>query len=268
MSQKMQAKPGTKITLSQYDPSFCEGYSKKDPEVKAKLQEDLDEMRALQEKLYAEGQRALLVVLQAMDAGGKDGTIRHVMGGLNPQGCEVSCFKVPTHEELAHDFLWRIHRRTPARGHIGVFNRSHYEDVLVVRVHNLVPEKLWQARYEQINAFEKLLSDSGTRVLKFFLHISKEEQKERLQARITNPDKHWKLSDADAKERLLWDDYRRAYEDALSRCNTEWAPWYIIPADRKWYRNMVVADIIAGALRQMDPQWPEPKVDVSKLVIE
>ena len=269
MSKKQRIRPefGERVHLKDYDPDYTGDFESKS-DAKEALERNLERIDELQEVLYAEHKHALLLVFQAMDGGGKDSTIRYVMEGANPQGVQVASFKVPTAEELDHDFLWRIHKHVPGRGMIGIFNRSHYEDVLVVRVDELVPKDVWQARYDHINAFERLLADSGVTILKFYLHISKEEQKERLQARITNPDKHWKLSDADAKERLLWNDYRRAYEDALSRCNTEWAPWYIIPADRKWYRNMVVADIIAGALRQMDPQWPEPKVDVSKLVIE
>lgn len=268
MSQPTLVKPGARVQLKDFDPGFCGKYSKNDPEVAKKLQEDLDAMGQLQERLWAEGKQSLLIVLQAMDGGGKDGTIRHVFSGLNPQACSVTSFKVPSSEELAHDFLWRVHEHTPARGTIGVFNRSHYEDVLVVRVHKLVPEEVWEKRYEHINAFEKLLADSGTRIVKFFLHISKDEQKARLEARIADATKHWKVGERDGEERLLWDDYQKAYEDALSRCSTDWAPWHIIPADRKWYRNMVVADIIAGALREMDPQWPEPSLDVSKLVIK
>lgn len=268
MSQPTLVKPGTKVKLKDYDPDYHGEYKKNDPEVEEKLLEDLAAMKELQERLYAEGRQALLMVLQAMDAGGKDGTIKHVMSGLNPQGCQVTGFKAPNSVEMAHDYLWRIHQRVPRHGRIDVFNRSHYEDVLVVRVHNLVPEDVWRARYEQINAFEKLLFDSGTRIVKFFLYISREEQRERFQARIDDPKKHWKFSAADLAEREHWDAYMKAFEEALSRCSTEYAPWHIIPANRKWYRNMVVADIVANTLADMDPQWPESEVDVSSIVVK
>jgi len=261
-------KPGTKVKLEDHDPAYRGKYRKADPEVAEKLAEDLQTMREHQTRLYAEHKQALLIVLQALDCGGKDGTIKHVMSGLNPQACHVSSFKVPSYEESIHDFLWRIHERCPRQGHIMVFNRSHYEDVLVARVHNLVPEAVWKRRYEHINNFEAHLADSGTRVIKFFLHISKEEQRQRLQARIDDPQKHWKLSPSDARERKLWDDYTAAYEDALSKSSTKHAPWHIIPADRKWYRNMVVADVVANTLVDMNPQWPKPKVDLDSYVID
>jgi PPK2 family polyphosphate:nucleotide phosphotransferase len=202
-----------------------------------------------------------------MDAGGKDGTIKHVMGGVNPQGCQVTSFKQPTARELAHDYLWRIHMAVPSRGYIGIYNRSHYEDVLVVRVHNLVPEEVWSTRYEQINHFEKLLAETGTTILKFFLYISKEEQKERFEARLTDPTKNWKFSAGDVKERRYWDDYMLAYEEALSRCNTPWAPWYIIPANRKWYRNLVVSQTIVETLEKLDMHYPPPLADAGSIVV-
>jgi PPK2 family polyphosphate:nucleotide phosphotransferase len=261
-------KPGTKVSLKDIDPEEHNSYSKEAPEVTRKLQEDLDSMYALQERLYAEGQQALLIVLQGMDTGGKDGTIKHVMTGLNPQACNVVSFKAPTPEELAHDFLWRIHQHVPPKGHITVFNRSHYEDVLISRVHQLVPEKISKYRYNQINEFEELLVESGTRILKFFLYISKDEQKRRLQERIDKPEKHWKLAPSDFAERQLWDKYIEAYEAMLSECSTQMAPWYIIPANHKWYRNMLVADVIEKTLRDMDPQWPKPTIDVAKLHTE
>jgi PPK2 family polyphosphate:nucleotide phosphotransferase len=261
-------KPGTKVRLKDFNPDEDGGYQKTDPEVRRKLEHDLKSMYELQERLYAEGRQALLIVLQAMDAGGKDGTIKHVMSGLNPSSCHVVGFKVPTPEELAHDFLWRIHKQTPGKGRNVVFNRSHYEDVLVVRVKRLVPPHVWKARYETINEFEESLVESGTRILKFFLHISKKEQKERLQARIDNPMKHWKLNEGDFRERRRWSSYMNAYEDALTKCSTKHAPWHIIPANKKWYRNLVVADIIERTLRDMRPKWPKPSCDVSKLVLE
>ena len=225
------------------------------------------ELIELQRRLYAEGKQKLLVVFQAMDAGGKDGTIRNVFRGVNPQGVRVHSFKVPSKEELAHDFLWRIHKVVPAKGMIGVFNRSHYEDVLVVRVHNIVPESIWRPRYNQINQFEKLLSDTGTKILKFFLHISPEEQKERFQSRLDEPSKNWKFSVDDLEKRKFWGDYMAAYEEMLIQCSTAYAPWYVIPADQKWYRNLTITRTIVDALKQMDPQYPEPEGDLSNIVI-
>jgi PPK2 family polyphosphate:nucleotide phosphotransferase len=268
MGQPTLVKPGSKIKLADYDPGYCAGLSKKAPEVAERREAAIVRTYELQEKLWAEGERSLLLVLQAMDAGGKDGTIRHVMRGLNPQGVMVSSFKVPNSTELAHDFLWRIHRRTPGKGFIGVFNRSHYEDVLVVRVKNLVPKSVWKRRYDQINEFEELLSESGTRILKLYLHISKDEQKERLQARLDNPDKHWKFSSADLAERARWDDYMEAFEEMLERCSTDRAPWHVIPSDRKWYRNLVVAELVRDTLADMDPQWPDPEPGLADIVIE
>jgi PPK2 family polyphosphate:nucleotide phosphotransferase len=261
-------KPGTKVKLKDLNPAERDSYNKEDAAVTRKLQEDLDSMYALQERLYAEGQQALLIVLQGMDTGGKDGTIKHVMTGLNPQGCNVVSFKAPTPTELAHDFLWRIHPHVPTKGHITVFNRSHYEDVLISRVHQLVPEHISKYRYNQINEFEELLVESGTRILKFFLYISKDEQKQRLQDRIDKPEKHWKLAPSDFAERQLWDQYIEAYEAMLSECSTQTAPWHIIPANYKWYRNMLVADIVEKTLRDMNPQWPKPTIDVATLQAE
>lgn len=210
-----------------------------------------------QVRLYAEGKQSLLLVLQAMDAGGKDGTIRHCTKGVNPQGVRVASFKKPSSEELSHDFLWRIHHHTPAKGMIGVFNRSHYEDVLVVRVHNYVPVTVWQPRYELINQFEENLVAAGTTIVKVFLHISKDEQKERFQDRLNEPDKHWKFDRDDLNIRLLWDEYQLAFQDMLNRCSTDYAPWYVIPGDQKWYRNLAVMRILVDTMRQMNPQYPE-----------
>ncbi|MDQ3408027.1 MAG: polyphosphate kinase 2 family protein, partial [Chloroflexota bacterium] len=211
---------------------------------------------------------ALLIVLQGIDTAGKDGTLRHVMTAFNPQGCSVIGFGVPTEEELAHDYLWRIHRHTPGRGTIAIFNRSHYEDVLVVRVHDLVPAEVWRRRYDQINAFEAQLAASGTTILKFFLWISPEEQRERLQARIDTPDKRWKFERGDIDERKHWDDYRRAYEAALSRCSTDPAPWYVIPSDRKWFRNLAVAEILVDTMEKMDLTYPPADDDIASIVVE
>ena len=266
MAQPLLVEPGTQVRLAEYDPGYSGDYGSK-AEARKALKRNTERLRELQEVMWAEHKHALLIVLQAMDAGGKDGTIRHVMRGVNPQGCQVTSFKVPTKEELDHDYLWRVHRATPRRGHIGIFNRSHYEDVLVVRVHELVPPEVWQPRYEQINHFEKLLTDTGTTVLKFFLHISREEQKERFEARLADPHKNWKFSLGDVKKREHWDEYMRAYEDALSRCSTPWAPWYIIPADRKWYRNLIISQIIVATLEKLDMRYPAPLPDADKIVI-
>ena len=266
MAQSFLISPDTRVRLSDYDPSYAGGYKRK-ADTKDELKRNVERLRELQEVMWAEGKHALLIVLQALDAGGKDGTIRHVMRGVNPQGCQVTSFKVPTEEEMDHDYLWRIHKATPRRGYIGIFNRSHYEDVLVVRVHQLVPQEVWQARYEQINHFEKLLAASGTTILKFFLHISKEEQKERFEARLADPRKNWKFSLNDVKKREHWDEYMRAYEDALSRCSTPWAPWYIIPANRKWYRNLVISQIIVDTLEKLDMRFPPPLPNADEIVI-
>lgn len=227
-----------------------------------------DELVELQRRHYAANRDKLLVVFQAMDAGGKDGTIRRVFRGVNPQGVLVTSFKVPSKKELAHDFLWRVHQAVPGNGLIGVFNRSHYEDVLVVRVHNIVPESTWRPRYEQINNFEKMLAENGTVILKFYLHISKEEQRERFQARIDDPAKNWKFSFEDLEKRKLWPDYMAAYEEMLNRTTTAWAPWHVIPADQKWYRNLAVTRAIVSALRDLDPQYPQPEQDLTGVEVE
>ena len=222
------------------------------------IEANLEKLGALQPILYAEGKRSLLIILQGMDTSGKDGTIKHVFSGVNPQGCSVVSFKTPSTEELAHDYLWRIHAHTPAKGMIAIFNRSQYESVLVERVHKIVPKDVWSRRYEQINNFERMLSDEGTSILKFFLHISRKEQKERLEARLEDPDKNWKFDEHDLAERELWDDYQEAYEDALRECSTDYAPWYIVPADRKWFRNWVVSDVIGREMEQMKLRYPDP----------
>lgn len=227
-----------------------------------------DELIELQRRFYADGSRKLLIVFQAMDAGGKDGTIRRVFRGVNPQGVRVTSFKAPTKRELAHDFLWRVHEAVPAAGMIGVFNRSHYEDVLVVRVHDLVPESVWRPRYQMINDFEYLLSASGTTILKCYLHISKEEQRERFQARIDDPSKNWKFSMEDLEKRKLWDDYMAAYQEMLEKTTTTIAPWCVIPADQKWYRNLAITRLIVHKMRELDPQYPTPEQDLTGIVIE
>jgi len=259
-------KPGTKVNLADYPTSEKGPFTDKEDSFEA-LQHHRHRIIALQERLWAEHRQSLLIVLQATDTGGKDGTIRHVFKGINPQGCQVWSFKAPSAEELDHDFLWRVHQHTPGKGNITVFNRSHYEDVLVVRVHDLVPENIWKKRYDQINAFEELLVESGTTIVKFFLHISREEQKERLQARLDDPDKRWKFAVGDLDDRAHWDAFQDAYADAIGKCSTKHAPWYIIPADRKWYRNVVVAKTIADTLEAMDPQFPPPPPDLDGIVI-
>ncbi|QEG22724.1 polyphosphate kinase 2 family protein [Mariniblastus fucicola] len=226
------------------------------------------EMAEMAKRLYAENRRSILLVLQGMDTAGKDGTIRWVMRGMNPTSCQVTSFKRPSEIELDHDFLWRCHKAVPRKGNIGIFNRSHYEDVLVVRVHSLVPESVWSERYEQINDFEKLLSSTGTTIVKCFLHISKETQRERLQERIDVTEKHWKFNPGDLKERKLWSEYQQAYEAALSKCNSEHSPWYIIPSDKKWYRNLVISQLLKRVLEDLDPQFPEAEEDFRGLVVE
>jgi len=259
---------GIKTDLGQWDPNDKSLFPISKKEGKKLLKDLNDELEDLQELLYAEGKHKVLIVLQAMDTGGKDGTIRHVFEGVNPQGVKVAGFKVPTPKELAHDYLWRVHKHTPGKGEIVIFNRSHYEDVLVVRVHNLVPEEIWSRRYEHIRAFEKILADEGTTILKFYLHINREEQKERLQARLDEPHKNWKFSKGDLAERALWDQYQAAYQDALSKTSTPYAPWYIIPANRKWYRNLVISTIIIEKLKNLDMAYPAPEEGLDGIVIE
>ena len=271
--KKYRVKPGARLELDDHDPQDTGAY-RKDAAGKAKAGRAADELDArlgvLQQRLYANADRALLVVLQGMDTSGKDGTIKNVMSGVNPQGCHVVSFKAPSAEELAHDFLWRVHKQAPAKGKIGVFNRSHYEDVLVPRVHGQLSKSEVKQRCQQIRAFEQTLHASGTTVIKFFLHISKDEQKERLQARIRDPEKRWKWSSRDLDERKLWDDYLRAFEDAIGATSTAEAPWYIVPADRKWYRNLVVAETLVATLEAMKLKCPPaPKgIDWDKLKID
>jgi len=261
---KFRIEPGSRVRLDKLDPGFSdkdEGKSSSGP-LLANL---LDRMAKLQYRLYAEQKRSLLVCLQAMDAGGKDGAVRHVFGPLNPQGCRAISFKQPSSLELAHDFLWRIGKEAPRRGEIVIFNRSHYEDVLVVRVHKLVPKEVWSKRFRQINDFERRLVANGTHILKFFIHISKEEQLERFKDRLDDPERNWKISDADYSERLLWDDYQAAYEDAIGKCSTDSAPWFVIPSDRKWFRNLAIAQIVVDTLEKMDIKSPEPFTDIEEI---
>lgn len=256
------------VKLDDWDPAEREGFQGSKSDAKQRLLKLNLELEALQELLYAEHKHRVLVVLQGMDTSGKDGTIRHVFEGVNPQGVRVASFKVPTSIELDHDYLWRVHQQTPARGEIVIFNRSHYEDVLVVRVHNLVPEKTWSHRYNQINEFERLLAEEGTTILKFYLHISTTEQKERLQARLDDSTKQWKFSLGDLKERQRWGEYQQAYEAVLSRTSTPWAPWYIIPANRKWYRNLVIANVLIAALKDLKMSYPPAEDNLENVVIE
>ena len=253
-----------KVKLGRWDPDSTPG-CKDRADAEARTEANLERIDALQYGLHAEGARSLLIVLQGMDTAGKDGLIRKVMTAFNPQGCRVTPFKVPTPLEAAHDFLWRIHQAAPARGEVAIFNRSHYEDVLVARVHGLVPRKVWMRRYGSINRFERHLEEHGTRVLKFFLHISRKEQKKRLLARLDDTRKNWKFSEGDIAERSHWSAYQRAYADALERCSPPSAPWYVIPADAKWYRNLAVSEIVADALEEMDPRPPRVNLDVARL---
>jgi len=253
-----QVQEGKKISLLDYDPDDTRLWESDKKEAKKTTKGFREELINLQRLLYAEQKHKVLIILQAMDGGGKDGTIRSIFKGVNPQGVRVASFKVPTPEEIGHDYLWRIHKQTPKSGEIVIFNRSHYEDVLVVRVHQLVSEKVWKKRFEQIQNFEKILSDEGTTILKFFLYISKDEQKERFIERIEIPEKQWKFNPKDIDERKLWDDYMHAYEDALTKTSTAHAPWYVIPANRNWYRDYVIIKIITETLKKLKMAYPKP----------
>ncbi len=263
----VRVQPGTPLRLADIDPANNEPFTHKKKDEK-RLHELHRQLSKFQENLYAEHRQSLLLVFQAMDTGGKDGTIRVLLTGINPAGVEVSAFKQPSAEELNHDFLWRIHQHTPGRGHIGVFNRSHYEDVLITRVHGLIQPFTWQQRYQDIVNFEQLLTRNGTRIIKFFLHISKEEQAKRLQARLDNPDKLWKYDPGDLKERQLWEAYQTAYQEALAATSTADCPWYVIPANDKRARDLAIAEIVVAALAEMNPQPPAATFDVAAQVIE
>lgn len=258
--KKYRVPEGGAFHLKNLRPDDTQGITDKKA-ARAALERNRERIAALQERLYAENRQALLIVLQAMDTGGKDSTIRSVMTGINPQGCRIYGFKKPTPVELSHDFLWRVHQRVPPAGHIGIFNRSHYEDVLIVRVHGWAPKKLIEKRYEHINHFERLLHDHGTRVIKIYLHISKEYQLSRFRRRLERPDKWWKFNPADLEERKYWDEYMRAYEIALNRCSKKHAPWYVVPAEKRWFRNLVISRILLDTLEAMDPQYPKPSFD-------
>jgi PPK2 family polyphosphate:nucleotide phosphotransferase len=250
----LRVKPGSKVRAAKLDPGATHGYDKSS--AKSVITRDLERLTKLQERLWAEGRQRVLIVLQGIDTAGKGGTIDHVMGGFNPQGCHIHGFKVPTPEELAHDYLWRVHPHVPGNGQISIFDRSHYEQVLVVRVHGLEPPEQWARHYDQINEFERLLVEEGTTIIKFFLVISKDEQRQRLQDRFDDPRKRWKFKLGDLEERALWDEYMTAYREMLERCSTDWAPWYVIPSEHNWFRNLAVAEIVADTLQDLDPQLP------------
>jgi len=262
--KKFVVEPGAKVRLAKIDPSYT-GKHKSHDEALPEIQKNLERMDKLQYLLYADGDQSLLVVLQALDAAGKDGTIRHVFSGMNPQGTFVFGFKQPTKEEAAHDFLWRVHRRTPGNGEVVIFNRSYYEDVLVVKVHKLVPHSVWSKRYELINDFETMLSRNGTTILKFFLHISPQEQLARFKQRLDDPSRHWKISESDYSERELWPQYVDAYEDAMKLTSTRHAPWYIIPSNHKWFRNLAVSQIIADTMDDMGLKLPPTRIDLVEI---
>jgi PPK2 family polyphosphate:nucleotide phosphotransferase len=263
-SDRFRVQPQKAVHLSDIDPGY-----KAQHENKASAREEIrkyaQRLRELQYLLYAENHRGLLICLQAMDSGGKDGTIRHVLGYMNPQGCRVQAFKVPSAQEAAHDFLWRVHQVAPARGEVVIFNRSHYEDVLVTRVHGLVEKKVWSTRYDAINDFESYLSANGVHILKFFLHISKDEQLKRFKKRLDDVSRQWKISEADYTERTYWNDYQHAYEDALSRCSTPHAPWFVIPANHKWFRNLAISRIVVEYLEGLKMRFPDPTVDIANI---
>ena len=262
----LRVEPGSRVRLADIDPAATHGRTRS--AAADELQSGLDRLTDLQDRLWAEQKHKVLIILQGIDAAGKDGSVKHVMTAFNPMGCTVTSFKVPTPVELGHDYLWRVHQRTPGAGEIAIFNRSHYEDVLVVRVHELVPKAVWSRRFDQINAFEEILASAGTTIVKFFLWIDRDEQKERFQARLDDPDKRWKFRTGDLAERKLWDEYVAAFEDALSRCSTKAAPWYVIPANRKWFRNLAIADILGDVIGDLDPRYPPSEEDLSGVVVE
>ena len=263
-SEMFQVKSGDKIKLAKIDPAFADGFKDTD-EIDKRIKKYTERLRALQYSLYAEGKRSLLICLQGLDAAGKDGTIAHVLGAMDPQGTRVCGFKVPSIEEASHDFLWRIEKQVPAKGEVVIFNRSHYEDVLVVRVHKTVPEEVWSNRYSLINHFEKGLAANGTNILKFYLHISSEEQLNRFQERLDDPTRQWKISESDYAERKYWKEYTRAYEDALSETSTGHSPWYIIPSNNKWFRNLAISQIVVEKLVSLNLKIPKPQADIKEI---
>lgn len=261
----LRVEPGRSFDLEAFDTGATYGRAKATADEELAL--GLERLADVQERIWASKGTAVLVVLQGIDTAGKDGTIRHVMNAFNPLGCRAVSFGVPTDQELAHDYLWRIHRETPGRGEITIFNRSHYEDVLVVRVNGLVSPDVWRDRYDEINAFERHLVENGTTIIKFFLLISRDEQRDRLQARIDTPEKRWKFSRGDLAVREQWDDYRDAYREVFERCSTDVAPWYVIPSDRKWFRNLAVAEILAGTLEQLHLEYPQVEEGIEAIVV-
>jgi PPK2 family polyphosphate:nucleotide phosphotransferase len=256
--------PGSDVRLRNFDPEFTDKHQNKNAALR-RIEHLKKRMDDLQGTLYADQKQSLLICLQAPDAGGKDGVVRHVMTSMDPQGCRVASFKEPSKEELAHDFLWRIEQQTPRRGEVVIFNRSHYEDVLIVRVHNLVPKKVWSKRYEQINDFERRLVANGTHILKFFLHISKKEQLERFKQRLDDPARRWKISNADYTERECWGKYREAYEAEIGKCSTEAAPWFIIPSDHKWFRDLAISEIVVETMETLGIELPKPTVNLAEI---
>ena len=262
--KKFVVEPGAKVRLGKIDPSYKGGYDSHE-QAAAEIGKQVERIDRLQYLLYADARQSLLIVLQGLDAGGKDGVVRHLFTGMNPQGTFVSCFKEPSKVELAHDFLWRIHQRTPAKGEVAIFNRSHYEDVLVVRVHKLVPRKVWSERFELINDFERVLAENGTRILKFYLHIGPDEQLARFKQRLDDPARRWKISESDYSERELWPQYVEAYEDAIAQTSTKRAPWFVIPANHKWFRDLAISTIIADAMDDMGLELPAPRVDLADI---
>lgn len=268
MKQQYLVKPDTKVKLSKWDPNDTGDFKGGKEEGLAKLEKLNGKLETLQELMFAEHKQKVLVVLQAMDTGGKDGAIRRVFDRVNPAGVRVASFKAPTQEELDHDYLWRVHKQVPGKGELVVFNRSHYEDVLVVRVHNYVPPEVWSKRFDQINEFERNLAENGTTILKFYLHIDLEEQKERLQARLDDPTKRWKFRLGDLEERKLWPEYMKAFEDVLSKTSTEYAPWYIVPANRKWFRDLVISSVLVDTLEGLKMKYPESEENLDGVVIE
>jgi len=264
---RYRVKPGQTVDLSDWDPADRSAFSGDKGDGRRYQKQLRKRLAGLQHLLWAEDRHKILIVFQAMDTGGKDGTIRNVFSGVNPQGIDVVNFKAPTDDELSHDYLWRVHDHAPSAGSLTIFNRSHYEDVLIVRVLNLVPEERWSRRYGHINDFEKLLADEGTIILKFYLHISPEEQAERLQARLDDDTKHWKFNKGDLKHRALWDDYMEAYAAALARTSTDHAPWYVVPANRKWYRNIVITKTIVDTLEALNMRYPEPEEGLDEIEI-
>jgi len=263
-AKKFRVEPGSKVKLDEIDPGYKGEHGDKDS-AQPELEKHAQRIHELQYLMYAENKRSLLIVLQGMDAAGKDGTIGHVLAAMNPQGCRVYGFKTPSEREAAHDYLWRVHRATPRTGQVTVFNRSHYESVLVVRVHNLVPKEIWSKRYDEINAFEQELTNNGTHIVKFYLHISKDEQLARFKERLDDSTRNWKISESDYTEREYWNDYQKAYEEALSKCSTPYAPWYVIPSNHKWFRNLAISEILVDSLNSLNMKLPAPTVNIEEI---